>query len=46
MVWNCGEVGGQYIFHAHLHVLPRYESEPLSGEWIRCLFKSKRNKRT
>ncbi|GEN46871.1 hypothetical protein AHA02nite_26470 [Alkalibacillus haloalkaliphilus] len=43
--WNCGEVGGQHIFHAHLHVLPRYESEPLSGKGIRYLFKSKENKR-
>ena len=23
--WNVNEVGGQEIFHAHLHVIPRYE---------------------
>src|SRR5688572_15940254 len=23
--WNCGRVGGQEVFHAHLHVIPRYE---------------------
>ena len=21
--WNCGRVGGQEVFHAHLHVFPR-----------------------
>ena len=20
--WNCGEVGGQHVFHAHFHVIP------------------------
>ncbi len=37
--WNCGEVGGQHIFHAHFHVLPRYEDEPLAGKGIRYMFK-------
>jgi histidine triad (HIT) family protein len=22
--WNCGRVGGQEVFHAHLHVIPRH----------------------
>lgn len=43
--WNCGEVGGQHIFHAHLHVIPRYEDEPLAGKGIRYMFKSKENLR-
>ncbi|WP_349408536.1 HIT family protein [Pseudalkalibacillus sp. SCS-8] len=43
--WNCGEIGGQHIFHAHLHVLPRYEDEPLAGKGIRYLFKGKENER-
>ena len=41
--WNCDEVGGQHIFHAHLHVIPRYEDEPLAGKGIRYMFKSKEN---
>lgn len=43
--WNCGEVGGQHIFHAHLHVIPRYEDEPLAGKGIRYMFKGKENNR-
>ncbi|WP_017186580.1 HIT family protein [Alkalibacillus haloalkaliphilus] len=43
--WNCGEVGGQHIFHAHFHVLPRYEDEPLASRGIRFMFKGNENKR-
>ena len=43
--WNCGEIGGQHIFHSHLHVLPRYADEPLAGKGIRYMFKSEENKR-
>lgn len=43
--WNCGEVGGQHIFHAHFHVLLRYEDEPLAGKGIRYMFKNKNNSR-
>lgn len=43
--WNCGEVGGQHIFHSHFHVIPRYKDEPLSGKGIRSMFKSSQNKR-
>lgn len=38
--WNCGEVGGQHIFHAHLHVIPRYDGEPLAGRGIRYFLKT------
>ncbi len=38
--WNCGEVAGQHLFHAHLHVLPRYKDEPMAGKGIRYLFKN------
>ncbi|WP_026691065.1 HIT family protein [Alteribacter aurantiacus] len=38
--WNCEEVAGQHIPHAHLHVLPRYEGEPLAGKGIRYMFKT------
>lgn len=41
--WNCGEVEGQHIFHAHLHVLPRYKDEPLAGKGIRSMFKAVTN---
>jgi len=43
--WNCGAVGGQHIFHSHLHVIPRFSDEPLAGKGIRYLFKSEVNKR-
>jgi histidine triad (HIT) family protein len=43
--WNCGTVGGQHIFHSHLHVIPRYEDEPLAGKDIRYMFKSMENQR-
>ncbi|WP_456279081.1 HIT family protein [Bacillus sp. AK128] len=43
--WNCGDVGGQHIFHAHFHVIPRYEDEPLAGKGIRYMFKSSENNR-
>ncbi len=43
--WNCGEVGGQHIFHAHLHVIPRFEDEPMAGRGIRYWLKSEENRR-
>ena len=43
--WNCGEIGGQHIFHCHFHVLPRYEDEQLAGKGIRYMFKSEKNQR-
>ncbi|GGA72548.1 HIT family protein [Ornithinibacillus halotolerans] len=43
--WNCGDVGGQHIFHAHFHVLPRYKDEKMAGKGIRYLFKGKENLR-
>ncbi|MEK4305049.1 HIT family protein [Oceanobacillus sp. FSL K6-0251] len=43
--WNSGEAAGQYIMHAHLHVLPRYEDEQMRGKGIRYLFKHALNRR-
>lgn len=43
--WNCGPAGGQTIFHAHLHVIPRYADEPLAGKGIRHFMKQPANKR-
>lgn len=43
--WNCGPIAGQEIFHAHLHVIPRYTDEPLAGKGIRYWLKQETNKR-
>lgn len=43
--WNCGSVGGQEIFHAHMHVIPRFANEPLAGKGIRHWLKQEENKR-
>src|ERR687895_357788 len=42
--WNCGRVGGQEIFHAHMHVIPRFRQEPLAGQGIRSHLKSDANR--
>lgn len=42
--WNCGTVGGQEVFHAHMHVIPRFEQEPLAGKGIRYFLKSDANR--
>jgi diadenosine tetraphosphate (Ap4A) HIT family hydrolase len=43
--WNCGAAAGQEVFHAHLHVIPRYEDEPYVGKGIRYWLKQEANKR-
>jgi diadenosine tetraphosphate (Ap4A) HIT family hydrolase len=42
--WNCGRTGGQDLFHAHMHVIPRFTQEPLAGKGIRALLKSDVNR--
>ena len=42
--WNCGAAAGQEVFHAHMHVIPRFRQEPLAGSGIRALLKSDRNR--
>lgn len=44
--WNCGRTGGQHVFHAHLHVIPRFRDEPLAGTGIRTYLKSAANNRS
>ena len=41
--WNCGATAGQEVFHAHLHVIPRFRQEPLAGKGIRALLKTEAN---
>jgi len=43
--WNCGLVAGQEVFHAHLHVIPRYRDEPFAGKGIRYWLKQEANRR-
>lgn len=43
--WNTGEAGGQSIFHAHLHVIPRFKEEPYAGRGIRYWIKQDVNRR-
>ena len=41
--WNVGEVAGQSVAHAHLHILPRYADEPFAGRGIRSWLKRPEN---
>ena len=41
-----GGLGGQKIFHAHLHVVLRYKDEPMAGKGIRHWIKQPQNKRS
>lgn len=43
--WNSGAVAGQEIFHAHLHIIPRFRDEPLAGKGIRWWLKQEKNRR-
>ncbi|BCJ76840.1 hypothetical protein CS0771_63840 [Catellatospora sp. IY07-71] len=42
--WNVGPVGGQSVFHAHCHLVPRYAAEPLAGRGIRHWIKDPANR--
>ena len=43
--WNAGAAAGQTVFHAHLHIIPRYADEPYAGRGIRSWIKQKDNTR-
>ena len=34
LVNSCGAVAFQTIFHFHIHVVPRYEDDPLKLPWV------------
>ncbi|MEO8241852.1 MAG: HIT family protein [bacterium] len=34
--WNVGAVAGQQVFHAHLHVIPRFKGSHADGRGIRA----------
>lgn len=38
--WNVGAVGGQHVFHAHLHIIPRFHGEPNEGVGIRRVLRT------
>lgn len=40
--WNVGAVAGQDVFHAHLHVIGRFNGERSEGLGIHALFRSAR----
>lgn len=33
--WNVGAAAGQHIFHAHLHIICRYQTDPSGGRGLR-----------
>ncbi|MCA0982950.1 HIT domain-containing protein [Halobacillus yeomjeoni] len=43
--WNSGAAGGQHIFHAHMHIIPRFAEEPYAGKGIRHWLKQESNRR-
>lgn len=43
--WNVYPAGGQHVQHAHLHIVARYDDEPLAGKGIRYAFKQESNSR-
>jgi diadenosine tetraphosphate (Ap4A) HIT family hydrolase len=43
--WNCGRAGGQSVFHAHMHVIPRFSDEPYAGRGMRSWIKRQENQR-
>ena len=43
--WNCFSVAGQFIPHAHMHVLLRFADEPRAGHGIRWWLRQPENRR-
>ena len=45
LIWNCGSELGQPPPHAHLHVIPRFDDEPLADQGGRSAIKVPENRR-
>jgi diadenosine tetraphosphate (Ap4A) HIT family hydrolase len=43
--WNCYATSGQWIPHAHLHVLLRFADEPRAGQGLRWSLRQPDNRR-
>ena len=43
--WNCDATAGQFIPHAHLHVLLRFSDEPHAGRGTRWWLRQPENRR-
>ena len=43
--WNCEAVSGQVVFHAHMHVVPRFADEPYAGRGLRWWLRQDENRR-
>lgn len=45
LIWNCFSEPGQPPHHAHLHVIPRFDDEPLADRGGRSAIKAPANRR-
>jgi diadenosine tetraphosphate (Ap4A) HIT family hydrolase len=45
LIWNCFPELGQAPLHAHLHVIPRFDDEPLADRGGRSAIKVSENRR-
>ncbi|MFY9487308.1 MAG: HIT family protein [Solirubrobacterales bacterium] len=34
LINSCGEAAWQTVFHFHMHVVPRYDDDPLTLPWV------------
>jgi histidine triad (HIT) family protein len=34
LINSCGAAAWQTVFHFHVHVIPRYEDDPLKLPWV------------
>jgi histidine triad (HIT) family protein len=34
LINSCGQLAWQTVFHFHIHVIPRYEGDPLKLPWV------------
>ena len=41
LLHNIGKAAGQLVFHAHVHLIPRFSIDSMSFEWRRGKYESK-----